>query len=526
MLLRRSGCALLILAACTSSKPSDSKASSAALRCSGDQSCEDTQLCIFGVCNDTCASSSDCKNLGGCLDTGRGMACLRLEDNACVQDADCPAHAHCIRGRCLSECEGRDDAPCLIGAPCSVGACSAASVDSSSAGETAAGSSGNGGANARPTPMLAGAGGGGSLGCLGQTVRCAGLERQRCDDMGVWHAVETCSKTCTPAACTEPSSSSSAGSSGSDSGSECPAGATRCDPDAAANVQTCSMARTWQASAACPSGVCMDGACTGECTPDTRRCAANIPSTFQICTAQHTWGGAQACPQGGACSGAGECAAPAAMSCMPGQSPNWYAAASQGGNPSLDDPRWGAEPAPAFAGTFGFESGSYVIVFDRLAKQLAVSLRVTAGASEAPDARDYVYFAATPNISGAPTARNVLIPLIDLRAGEGPKSIAQFAASAYVKSWQAESGGWVQHVSAWRGDANARLSWAVNLRIDLAAISIDVTKPFRIAIAAHAEGAARDLTTPVELGMLTEMPASWARARVDPTRCVDRVVLE
>ncbi|HKU45197.1 MAG TPA: hypothetical protein VJR89_43860 [Polyangiales bacterium] len=119
-----------------------------------------------------------------------------------------------------------------------------------------------------------------------------------------------------------------------------------------------------------------------------------------------------------------------------------------------------------------------------------------------------------------------MIPLIELLAGEGARPIVEFDASAFSGGgWMSESAAWLQHASVWRGGPNDGVSWAVSFRADLLGLGVDPSKPFRIALAVNAQGAASDLTTPAGVGMLTNMPSVWALARPS-SACVGRVVLE
>src|SRR4051795_13461587 len=97
-------CGLVMLMGCKS-EPMQRSDPASTHGCSADLDCEPDQLCVFGLCNATCATIADCKNGASCLDTGRGFACLRLQDNACVTTSNCPARTRCVAGRCLTDCE-------------------------------------------------------------------------------------------------------------------------------------------------------------------------------------------------------------------------------------------------------------------------------------------------------------------------------------------------------------------------------------------------------------------------------------
>jgi hypothetical protein len=275
----------------------------------------------------------------------------------------------------------------------------------------------------------------------------------------------------------------------------------------------------------CQNQICANGECSGECNPSARRCDPNDGRNYMTCGSDAQWSASLACGSSQTCVNEGQCVA---QPCSAAMSPDWYSPAQIGGNPSLDDPRWGSGPLVQFAGSFGVDPGGYVIVFDRAAGELAVTMRATLGASETPDATDQVYFGITANQGSGPTARNVLIPLVQLEPGEGPQAITTFQTSEFSGSWRATTGtaaAWLEQLSEWRGATDATLSWAVSFRVNLPSASVDPSQPFRIALRIHAPGTARDLTTPANLDALLDRPASWPLASFDTSACVQRVAL-
>src|SRR3954451_4804992 len=226
------GCALVLAFAACAGKDSSKAPVAEAHGCDGDLDCDPSEVCIFGLCSSSCTKIADCKNGATCLDTGRGSACVRLQDNACVTTANCPARTRCVAGRCLTDCEAGSGTQCLAGQTCVDGTCMLgvglptgdASVDGStmsSAGAGPAGQtvSGSGGATA---PAVCASGSvrcdenwvvrckeageteaeetcafacqeGACTGvCTPKTLRCDGQQRQRCNDAGDWEAMETC----------------------------------------------------------------------------------------------------------------------------------------------------------------------------------------------------------------------------------------------------------------------------------------------------------------------------------------------
>ncbi|HKP57497.1 MAG TPA: hypothetical protein VJV78_12285, partial [Polyangiales bacterium] len=502
------------------------------LRCSGQerQRCDDagewqtletcSNVCTPAACAQTCTEGArQCSGTivmrcsGGKLveDTDCGFVC---KDGACSGTCQ-PGARRCMDGA-ASSCgvDGMWQAPAECATECVDGSCTGACMPGA---QRCAGSSayqrcnelGQWGSNQGcPGACFLGNCSGD---CVPGAVRCqGGSNYQTCEVDGRWGTATSCNTgACVDGRCM----------------GMCTPGAKRCDPGGAARVQTCSNQGTWQAGVTCAGGSCSGGVCAQDCTPNTRRCDPIAPQNFQTCTAQGNWGTSQTCPQAASCSGAGQCII-VMSGCDAGQSPDWLSPPQSGGNSSLDDPRWGSAPAETFTGTFGFNTGGYILLVDRATKQLALSIRMTMGPNEAPTPADYVYFAATPNVSGSPSARSAAIPLIDLLAGEGPKQMTSFETKVFGTSWQSENVAWVQDASAWHGGPNDGVSWAVQLHVDLSLLGIDLAKPFRIALAAHADGATGDLTTPKDAGMLTNMPEAWAQARIESSGCVSRVKLE
>lgn len=598
---------LFAVAACgvnSSQEPSDSTVHG----CSVDGDCDPNQLCVFGLCNVSCSSAGDCKNGGACLDTGRGSACLRLQDNACVSTSNCPARTSCVAGRCLTDCEN-DGGQCLsgasgAGAAAQARACAPGSVSCDGLSVVSCGSDAR--TTVEDTCVFACSEGACVGSCTPDTWRCAGQERQRCDAMGEWHTVETCVANCTAAACTETCVDDALECSTSDvmrcvqgrfvtqttcgficdGGScagECQPGSRRCSNGSAS---TCSLNGMWLESTAC-ANACVDGSCTGACSPGEQRCAGTsghqqcnelgqwsetvscgdractlgscsgdcsgdcagaagsagmvssecAPSVrrcdpanstrFQTCTDRGAWDMGQACGAGISCAGQGRCNA-AAVGCKAGQSPDWYSPVSAGGNPTLDDSRWGDTPVSEFISTFGFQPGGYTLILDRGAQQLAITVRITLGPSEVPAPSDYVFFGIAPDAADAATAHSVIMPLIDMPPASGPAPLSNIDASLLQGGrWQSDpSNTWVQHASVWRGGPNDGYSWVVSFKVDLAAMALDPSESFRVAIAAHAEGAPRDMTTPGDASVLTALPNAWAQALSDSATCVAHVTLQ
>lgn len=262
------------------------------------------------------------------------------------------------------------------------------------------------------------------------------------------------------------------------------------------------------------------------CTPGEQRCTDAL--SVQTCELNGEWAAAsttcvdQACSQGKCVS-----SAPPTTTCQMGQSPDWWSSEADGGNTSLDDPRWGAAPIVPFESTFGFNPGGYIVLLDRAAGRLSVSIRVTMGPAELPAPDDYIYFGATPNVADAPAARSVTVPLRAMMAGDDATPISTFQSSVYTTTWQSgNKADWAQNIAAWRGGPDDGFSWAVNLVVDLTRVGIDVSKPFRVALAIHAEGSTQDLTVPANTGGLILTPSGWAAATITASGCVERVALQ
>jgi hypothetical protein len=205
--------------------------------------------------------------------------------------------------------------------------------------------------------------------------------------------------------------------------------------------------------------------------------------------------------------------------------PDWYSSPQGGGYPGFDDPRWGTGLI-AFLGTTSEGAGGYVIAYDRAASELAVTIRPTLGPSETPSSLDSVYFGITTNQVPNPGALSASISLISLQPGEGPRSISSLQTSEYTTTWSPSSRlEWLSRISAWRGTQTDVVSWAVSFRVKLALASVDPTRPFRIAIALHADGQARDLSTPADFTKAQDRPDGWPLADLDPQACVGWVTL-
>jgi hypothetical protein len=207
-------------------------------------------------------------------------------------------------------------------------------------------------------------------------------------------------------------------------------------------------------------------------------------------------------------------------------SPDWYSAAASGGNPGWNDPRWGSDAPVSFEKTFSGQPGSYIIVFDRAAGELAVTVRVTMGPDEAPDPGDAVMFAVASNDMNSPVARSATLTPVPLDIGAGPQALTP-ATSEYTGSWQSSNppDAWLLHASEWRGVQGNTPSWVVNFRIKLSAAGLDPAKPFGVALNVQIKGAPSDLSTPSNLAQWLDQPPTWPRANLTTISCVARVPL-
>ncbi|HKU44913.1 MAG TPA: hypothetical protein VJR89_42430 [Polyangiales bacterium] len=306
--------------------------------CYDDDQCESGELCVFRLCVPTCEAGS-CPRGSACFDVGRGSACLRAEDNACVDERDCPVDADCKRGRCVSECQpdaGRDCGECSFGL-CHTPAPDAGTSDAGSATCKAGASECRGNVVVRcdssgrmreeqscPFQCKNGACSGS---CRSGEQRCSDRTRQSCDANGTWRDVETCRGNCSPSACTTTCMEGTRQcngnvltvcrrgqpvelqrcdylcQAGACSGS-CMPGTHQCRTNAA---WTCDPTGAWSMPIECEN-VCLNGVCSGECSPGERRCAD--VGSVQVCNARGQWGASSACRgeicRDGACE-AGEC---------------------------------------------------------------------------------------------------------------------------------------------------------------------------------------------------------------------------
>jgi hypothetical protein len=119
--------------------------------------------------------------------------------------------------------------------------------------------------------------------CAESSMRCDGLQPQRCGAGGQWQNDGTpCSRICSGGTC---------------SGSCAPA-SKRCN---ASQPQTCDEEGLWQDTGRACDFACSGGDCGGTCTPTSRRCQALQPQT---CDATGTWhDSGPACPS--VCNGGG-----------------------------------------------------------------------------------------------------------------------------------------------------------------------------------------------------------------------------
>jgi hypothetical protein len=313
--------------------------------CVADGDCDSDQLCLFRLCSKACASDANCADGSRCFDSGRGAACVRLQDNACIVSADCPARTQCMFGRCMSACEAGNGTQCPAGQTCIDGLCvgslsaGASAVDMlGAAGGQAFLGSGSGGTPAMTSPAIPAADGGaamqgaagsstpagsgamqscatGSAHCEGADVvvcdaggashvemhcpflcvngacsggcapgarRCQGQERQVCSATGTFTRLEACPTLCSPSACA----------------TGCQEGLVQCNGTA---LMRCTGGKFVQ-SQTCPFD-CKDGACSGVCTPGATECSNGAVAT---CGADARWSAPITCPNvctNGACAG-------------------------------------------------------------------------------------------------------------------------------------------------------------------------------------------------------------------------------
>jgi hypothetical protein len=207
-------------------------------------------------------------------------------------------------------------------------------------------------------------------------------------------------------------------------------------------------------------------------------------------------------------------------------SPDWYSAAADGGNPSWNDSRWGNTAALGFAQTFSGAPAGYIIVFDRAAAELAVTVRVTMGTSELPDAMDVVTFGITANRSDGAAAHQATFMIAELDAGAGPVGIG-YANADFSGSWRSSSpiNPWIEQQNEWRGAQASDPSWIVSFRIKLSAAGVDPALPFRASVSVHIDGAPNDLSTPANLAASLDKPDTWPRIDLSAISCVGRANL-
>lgn len=292
--------------------------------CFKDANCEKGEFCVFQRCSVVCEPGQDCANGAICLQIGRGGACTRIQDNACVTDAECPEAMKCIDRRCLNKCDGADGALCWSGSTCVDGVCR---VNGSYPGLTDAGGAtydanktdgplvdsettpaGNKAeqtcppnsaqcrgdklvncdahGNSQPEQTCAFVCSRGKCTgvCKPAARRCDGQVLQNCDGAGEWKALETCAKVCTPAGCSD----------------GCNDGERLCNGPTVMSCKNGQMVEEQK----CPY-VCSDNACAGQCVPGTGECLGNFALT---CNAEGQWGIGEVC--WGACANGvcGDCA--------------------------------------------------------------------------------------------------------------------------------------------------------------------------------------------------------------------------
>jgi hypothetical protein len=73
-----------------SKRPGDSEALPTLRGCFDDDQCEAEEKCVFRLCSPGCDADRRCDGDAQCVETGRGLACIRVQDNACLNNSDCP----------------------------------------------------------------------------------------------------------------------------------------------------------------------------------------------------------------------------------------------------------------------------------------------------------------------------------------------------------------------------------------------------------------------------------------------------
>lgn len=347
--------------------------------------------------------------------------------------------------------------------------------------------------------------------CTPGAQRCAGsMGYQACSSAGEWGANQTCSgQACVDGMCR----------------GDCTPGARRCKPATASDIESCSAAGKWEAATACQNQACIDGMCRGECVPGGTRCDPADTTLTQVCDAHGAWMRNQQCSGELKCASEGRCVQP---SCPSGMTPDWTSAAGMGGDPSWNDPRWGADPPVKLDAGFDVDTAGYIAVLDRSAGTLALTFRVSLGASEAPEPTDQIYVGILSNMqNNGVIARAVTLSPPRLPPSAGPTPITNLAVAQYEGAWSTPAtptAMFVRDASAWRGGSTDTLSWTVSLKLDLTAAGVDVTRSFRMALRIHIDGRG-ELITPGDRAVLSDIPTEWAVVSLAALPCVSRVSL-
>jgi hypothetical protein len=523
-------------------------------------------VCEAGACSGDCSPGDrrcEGKDRQRCDDTGAWQVTDTCP-NVCTPDA---CVSTCSEGE--RQCNGTALMICRGGAMVEDRACEFVCTDGACSGECKPGEKqcrNNGVATCssqgrwdQPVECLNACVGGACTGqCTPGAQRCGGLGGyQICDDRGSWgqtieckdQACEagSCTGVCSPGAIECESNTArhtcersgqwgprmacmnSTCMNGACSG-ECAPQAKRCRPGNEPQVEMCTAQGSWQAGERCEDGICRDGACAGECSPDARRCDANNPRAYQTCEASGMWGSARTCETDRVCGAMGQCQADP---CPTGRTPDWFSSARPPGDPSLNDSRWGGGVRP-FEGAppAGAQLAGYLIVYDRRANMLAVTLRAAVAPGQPRDAAssaDYVYFGIGAMNGAASAAR---IALVEGGQGNDPRPLNELRRYQWSNnSWGDSSGrpAWLRDVAAWTEDQS--VSWAVSFRVDLAAGSFDVTQPLRIALGLHGESETEpttevDFTTPrastVEQ-LSGQNPTTWRTVNLSQIQCTGNV---
>ncbi|HEY5374534.1 MAG TPA: hypothetical protein VIK01_12670, partial [Polyangiaceae bacterium] len=149
--------------------------------------CPEQQICLFQTCSKPCAADKDCQ-LGRCLQTNAGTACVIPAATACSTDDQCPAGSQCKDAFCLTACAS--DTDCLSDQSCVNNACvhnpglqGEAGAGGSSGAESTAGNGGT------PSSGGASAGSGGSGGSIVMDGTALGALGVACDKNGAFSCV-------------------------------------------------------------------------------------------------------------------------------------------------------------------------------------------------------------------------------------------------------------------------------------------------------------------------------------------------